>query len=63
MTLMQIFVYCVHFHIFNSTEYQVFRTVYMCKQTKVYIEKNLLTEEKLYKYTLFYEFFLQCCVW
>ena len=49
---MQIFVYCAHFHFFNSTEYQVFRTVYMCKQTKVYIEKNLLTEEKLYKYIM-----------
>ena len=49
---MQIFVYSVHFHLFNSTEYQVFRTVNRCKQTKVYIEKNLVTEEKLYKYTV-----------
>ena len=33
-------------------------TVNMCKQTKVYIEKNLLTEEKLYKYTVCLRLFL-----
>ena len=55
---MQIYVYSVHFQLFNSTDYHVFRTVNnMCKQTKVYIEKNHLTEEKLYKYTVCLRFF------
>ena len=50
---MQIFVYCSHFHLFNSTEYQVFRSVYIKSSSRkiFWRRKNCINTPCAYEFS------------